>query len=213
MGFIQIALISLYYSWLHQLYQEKRLTLPEMLQFNAPLFMNIIGAAFLLWIALLILQSLFKGMQLDWLISIVSFVIVIVFNALPEVIYIEREDGAAALIAAANFTRNNWIEWFLPFLLILAPLLLISPTLVLVLLPRSEVLLPVLTILQGWELIGTLSGIFESLTISIPGIITIDPGTLLCLIPASWLMLFRGQLYSELARGSRRSRIYRMKQR
>jgi hypothetical protein len=123
--------------------------------------------------------------------------LVLIFNAVPEVIHQRRYDGLTALIYAANFTRANWIEWFLPLLVLVLPVLIILPSYFLGVLASTEPLLPALVIVHSWEPLGYYAGSVMSLT---------------GLVLGNWFMLFRAQLFNELDGGSRRRMVYRAKQ-
>ena len=52
---------------------------------------------------------------------------------------------------ALNFVKDNWIEWFAPLVVIIAPLIIAYPTGTLVLLAQGDVLLPPTTVVRGLQ--------------------------------------------------------------
>ncbi|NLF25967.1 MAG: hypothetical protein GX589_09975, partial [Deltaproteobacteria bacterium] len=131
-----------------------------------------------------------------WLLLCVKLGLVVIFNAIPEVVHQRRLDGISALLAAAKFIRDNWIEWFFPLAVLAAPLLLLFPIDFLMVLASSEPLLPVLIIIKSWQPLEAAAH---------------QAGTLIALaglVLGHWFMLFRAHLFNELEGGNRRKRIY-----
>ena len=199
-GMIQIALLCYFYSWIAGTVQKERLGFRDLLEFDYGLFFNIISVAFIFFIVQFLLQTLTQGLDADFLLLCVQLGIVLVFNAIPEVIYLHRIEGGYALSEAARFTRDNWIEWYLPLLIVILPWLLGHPHSVLLSLSRSDPLLPPFIVMKG-------------IMISYSGSVFAIGLPIVALLVATWFMLFRGHLFQALASGSRRQRIYKSKQR
>lgn len=199
-GLIQIAMLTYYYSWIAATVQKERLSFKDLVEFDYSLFFNIISVAFIFFIVQFLLQMLTQGMDADFLLMCVQLGLVLVFNAIPEVVYQHRIESTYALSEAARFTRDNWIEWYLPLLLVILPWLLSNPNSVLLTLSSSDPLLPPFIVMKG-VMISYSTSVFSA---ALP---------VLALIVATWFMLFRGFLFQALASGSRRQRIYKSKQR
>jgi hypothetical protein len=122
-----------------------------------------------------------------------GLVVVVVLNALPEVLYRHRTDSLAAIQEAFDFTIKNWVEWFLPLALVLAPLLSYSLINALAILSGGFVLLPIQIAIIS---ISTLLDEFALV------------GIALAIIAGTWFMVFRGFLFNELALSSRRKRAF-----
>ncbi len=196
-GLIQIALLSLYYSWLSQTVQREKLRFNDLTNFDLSLFFSVISVGFIFFVIEFLISNLITGLNISWILLIVRLGLVIMFNCISEMIYIHRQESTAALLAALEFIKNNWIEWFIPFILISAPLLFMSPTTLLLALSQTEPLLPGLVILQQFLMLSGMIG----------GWLTIVVG----IVITHWFVLFRAHLFRELEFGSRRSRIYRAK--
>ena len=151
------------------------------------MFSTVMSVAFVLWIVRFVSESLIQGLNETWLLNLLNLAIFLIFNAIPEVIYIHRMESIPALKSAANFTQKFWIEWYLPLLVLLSPWLLYSAMYALIALANSMVLLPSLTVITS---LSSLSIVFKGL----PAWLAIAIG----LVIANWYMLFRAQLFQAL---------------
>lgn len=192
-GFMEIAFLSIYYLWIIEARNGRHHTFKDFLQFDWGMFSAVLSIAFLLFIAELILMTALQGTNLHWIFLCFHLILVITLNAIPEVLIIRRMESLPALSEAWNFIRENWIEWFIPFLILLAPVLYINRLQALFILTLSEPLLPSLVIIEGWGVLGTTYGA----VLSVVGILL-----------ANWFVIFRCYLYEELDGGSRRSRLF-----
>lgn len=201
LGFIQIALLAFYYSWISETCRGSKVTTRDLLEFSYAMFFQVLSVAFIFFIVDFVLRSLLLGIEEgNWLLPCVNLGIVIVFNAIPEIIHQERLEGLLALQHAAVFTKENWIEWFLPLVVLLLPsIFLFSPEYVLLSLARAEPLLPVLTVIENIRSLSYFHG--SGYLFALAGIVL-----------GNWFMIFRGQLFIELRSGSRRQRIFKARQ-
>ena len=202
LGFIYIALLALFYHWISELVEGNGLAFQDLIRYDYSLFFNVINVAFILWIVDLVVSMFAQG-SVSSIGLLVQLGIYIVFNAIPEVIYQRRYDGPTALSEAFTFTRDNWIEWFAPYIALAGIIVLfvsISPFTLgpwtLALMAQSEVLLPVFLIVQMCSVFGIDYPQIAPL-LSLGGIVL-----------GIWFMLFRGVLFQELSQGSRRQRLY-----
>lgn len=80
---------------------------------------EIVRISFILWIPMMVagrvLASLPNGPLFFMFIQIAVYIF---FNALPELIYQGRASGLELLGASYNFIVENWVEWFIPNILI-----------------------------------------------------------------------------------------------
>jgi hypothetical protein len=82
---------------------------------------EILGIAFILWLPMTLLSRIAYSMpQGPLVILIVQVLLYVVLNAVPELIYQSRVSGLALLSASYEFIVENWLEWLLPNLLIVA---------------------------------------------------------------------------------------------
>jgi hypothetical protein len=144
---------------------------------------EILGIAFILWIPMTLLSRVaYSTEDGPLIVLIVRLFLYIILNPVPELIYQTRTSGLALLSASYEFIVENWIEWFLPNLLITAAAYL----------------------LLGWLDLPAayLPSFFRYFFLfSVFGLLL------------TFLMIFRGLLFSELAGSTRRSRAYRYRAR
>lgn len=205
-GLVQLCLISVAYCWLRDAVSNERLPWRNLYQLDGMLFSSIINTGFVLFLAKFFLSLFIQASGHDGLFFVMQLGLILVCNALPEVLYLGRAEGVDALKDAAQFTRENWIEWFFPFVLFLVPWLLVSPEILLILLAKMDELLPATIVLQSVKMF---TASFVSGFGKMSSIISYAAG----LIAFVWFMLFRGFLFKALSVGSRRTRIFLSKQR
>lgn len=195
-GFIHAVLLSMYYLWLSESISRNKLTFKDLLQFDYGLFSNVIGVAFIIWIMEYMLATLLKGQNQDWILACFELGILLIFNAIPEVVYIQRNDSLNALAETYRFIQRNWIEWFIPFVLLLAPIIYLSPIYILIDLASISPFVPAISLIIVPMFVFPS---FQYLALMI-GIILMN-----------WFMIFRGHLFRELESGSRRQRAFKSK--
>ncbi len=185
-GLVQIYLLTLYYGWLHQVHQNQALKLSDFSHFDYSLFSGIINVGFIFFMGLFLAGLTAQATSQPAIILIPQLVILLVFNCIPESIYIHRYDSFSALRHAYNFTRDYWIEWYLPFVLLLLPWALTNPSGALVVLSQTDNLLPTLPIIPATSVLLA--------RLHAPAILSLTLGVIL----ATWFMLFRGYLFDSL---------------
>ncbi len=168
-------------------------------------FWDVIGVGFLLWLPLVVLE---KGMSANpygpFLGAAVFLLLFIVLNPAPEVIYQVRHDSPLDVIRESyEFIMENWIEWFLPLAVVVAPFGLSFFFNISGRLGRGagldffQVLVLPFTLLTGW--LGYL-GLPE------------QAGSVLVLVltppVAVAMLIFRGHLFAALHGSSRRQRLF-----
>lgn len=205
LGLLFDALLALHYSWLSETVSKNKLRWRSLLEFDWGLFIAIISVSFILYIVWLVTFPFSQQPDARAAIIIVQLLIVFLFNAIPESIYIHRSESIAAFSLAASFTKENWIEWYLPFVILLLPWIWIGghPVEVLLTISMLSPLMPGVIIILGLsELLPNSAAIIGYYGFLVVGVSL-----------STWFMLFRGFLFKELSSGSRRRRIYLAKQR
>ena len=192
----QALAITFYLGWLRDSRQSQRLRFEDLKELDWGIFQSVISILFILWIFDWVLVMLGTGMESGWSSMILQLLIVVLLNSIPETLYLTNRDGMDAVQESFSFTTRNWIEWFLPYLVLLSPLLLLGGASLPLLLSQANVFFPSVL------LISVPSFLFPGLSI-----ISIPMG----LVLAHWFMLFRGKLYQELDVGSRRQRMFKSK--
>ncbi|MBI4528008.1 MAG: hypothetical protein HY695_29790 [Deltaproteobacteria bacterium] len=88
---------------------------------------EILGIAFILWIPMTLLSRVaYTTPEGPFIVLAVRILLYIILNPVPELIYQSRISGLALLSASYEFIVANWIEWFLPNVLIAAAFYLLT---------------------------------------------------------------------------------------
>jgi hypothetical protein len=75
--------------------------------------------AFILWIPMRLAAVALAGVPNGWLVFLlIQIGLYVVLNPLPEFIYQTRTSGLDLIGASYNFIVENWLEWFLPNILL-----------------------------------------------------------------------------------------------
>ena len=90
-------------------------------------FWDVIGVGFVLWIPTMLLDM---GMQANpyghFLSSAFLLLVFILLNPAPEVIYQVRHDSSLEVLKTSyQFILEHWVEWFLPFAILILPVVLL----------------------------------------------------------------------------------------
>lgn len=186
-GLLVIYSLSLIYNWLHEIVNHRTLVIKDLLRFDYDLFSSILNIAFIFWIVdLILLTPISEISGMTWVPQLAKLAFFLLFNPVPEMIYLERLDGIAALNESSKFCRIMCIEWFLPLIIIIAPLALVYPEPTLFAVSNSDPILPV-------------SFLFNI----IPSMLPINSilSDILSVCMAIWFMSFRGLLFDGLTKG------------
>ena len=193
----------------------RKLTIQDVLDSFGHYFWDVISVGFVLWLPLMALDM---GMQANPYGQFLSYAVLLLMflllNPAPEVIYLVRHDSPLDVIKSAyEFVMENWMEWFLPIVLLLLPILF-SPMGLRSFFSLSsragrgagldffQILVLPFTILGGW---------FDY--IGMPG--SLSWVVLVMLTPplAVAILLFRGHLFALLSGSSRRQRQFALQMR
>ena len=195
LGFFEVAVLTAYFSWLFDLSAARRLSLSGFWRIDWSIFSSVISAAFIIWLIEQLAGMMLKGGALGLARAYFRLVLVVIFNALPEVLYLRRDENLSAFSRAAALCRDNPVEWYFPYLLILSPLFLGGVEYLPFFLSQTQPLMPVLIVFTS------LNRVLAQL-----------PAVAIGVVLVNWLMLFRGLLFQELEGGNRRSRMFKARQ-
>ncbi|MBM4127891.1 MAG: hypothetical protein FJ247_11170 [Nitrospira sp.] len=188
----------------------KTIQLSDVMESFGHYFWDVISVGFVLWLPMMALDM---GVQANpygqFLSSAALLLLFVLLNPAPEVIYQARHDSPLDVIKTSyEFVLEHWIEWFLPFVLLLLPVVL-SPT----------GLREFFEITSG---VGRGAGLGLIQILLLPfavvgswlAYVGLDPEAqqllLLVLTPpaATAILLFRGHLFALLRGSSRRQRLF-----
>ncbi|MEO8341071.1 MAG: hypothetical protein ABI604_15400 [Nitrospirota bacterium] len=211
LGAVNALLVGATLSLIEQSISHTRaLTIRDILGSVGHYFWDVIGIGFILWLPLMALDLTTQSNPYGQALSYAAFLLIfLLLNPAPEIIYQVRHDSPLEVLKTSyEFILENWIEWFLPFALILIPTILSPMGLQSFFslssragrgagLDFSQVLILPFTILGSWlDYVG------------IPSSISWYVG-LLCTPPlAVAMLLFRGHLFASLHGVSRRQRRF-----
>lgn len=113
----------------HSLGGARSLQLHDIQESLGCYFWEVIGVGFVLWLPIMALDM---GTQANpygqFLSSAALLLLFILLNPAPEVIYQVRQDSPLDVLKTCyEFVLENWIEWFLPFGLLILPVV-VSPS-------------------------------------------------------------------------------------
>lgn len=200
-GILLIFLLTCYYGWLREITSGRPLPWRSLPNLDLQLFSDLISVGFLLFLIRFVAQMLSAG-GLSIIELGVSLLIAVLFNAVAETVYLRGMNSSGALTHSANFVKENWVEWFLPFVAFLTPFAILASSSqpLLLALVATDPLLPMASIAQPWFWIGLIGAGFAPL---LAGILAVVAGT--------WFMLFRAYLFTDLDSSTRRRRIHRLR--
>lgn len=173
-------------------------------------FWDVIGVGFVLWLPTMLLDM---GSQANpygqFLSSAFLLLVFILLNPAPEVIYQVRHNSPLDVFKTSyEFVVEHWIEWFLPFAMLILPIVL-SPSGLQEFFSLSglvgrgaglnffQILMLPVTAIEGW--------------LSYVGIDSAGQEIILFLLTppvAMAILLFRGHLFAALHGSSRRQRLF-----
>ena len=74
---------------------------------------DVIGVMFVFWIIFTVASPLLASMPQGWAyLGLLQLILFILFNAIPELIYLGHFSSLALLGESYKFISTNWIEWF-----------------------------------------------------------------------------------------------------
>jgi hypothetical protein len=142
---------------------------------------EIVLISFILWLPMrLTSEVLYTIPEGPLILLFIKITVLIILNAVPELIYQSRASGLELIAASYNFIIENWPEWFTPNLAIAVAGMILTRALG----PRVSALPFYMEIFVMTSVLG---------------------------LVLTYLMIFRGILFSELNGSNRRARVYRYK--
>ena len=127
LGAVNALLVGATLSLIEQSISHARaLTFRDILGSVGHYFWDVIGVGFILWLPLMALDLSMQTNPFGQLLSYAVFLLLfLLLNPAPEIIYQVRHDSPLEVFKTSyEFVLENWIEWFLPFAVILIPVVL-----------------------------------------------------------------------------------------
>ena len=203
-GFINGLLIALclanYFAFVSAGVEKETLLRREIKHETFQLFRPSISVMFFLFIIGLLVSMIFSSNELFWIRAAINLFLVIGLNAIPEIIYLSRNYATAIVIESFEFIQENFIEWFVPILLVGLPLIIAAPKVFLTSLATAN---PIMIAGFFFNLLGSFMQFgLKSHSVMI---------AVVSLLLTFYFMIFRGILYKKLSCSTRRKRIYQYK--
>ncbi len=194
-GMFGILSLSVIYNWIKIVASGQKFNLKHIKDFDISFFDSILNVAFILFIVNLLLGSFSNNNKT--ILIIVNFLIVILCNPIVETIILKETRGIESFSQSFDFIIKNWIEWFIPQIFVLLPLILLSPKSILIIFGVSDILIPSGITFNGLHVT------FNSY--NMPPYISIFFAFFISL----FFVMFRMHLYKELDETTRRSRSFK----
>lgn len=198
LGIVEALLLGWYLSLVEPLVHGRpKLDLSDVRSAFGSRFGEVIGILFAFWLPSFALQLLAPG-----LLPIASVLAAVLFNPVPELVYLSRNQSFALLGEAASFIQENWPEWFAAQL---PPLIAVGGLAV------------VFGMAPGLDLAVHVAGMFGPWWgFALGGIgLNIQDGPVAAIgacigaVFVHAVMVYRGRVYVQLAASNRRGRAWR----
>lgn len=184
------AMISNYLYLLNQIIKYGRVTVQDFKDGFKVYLWKVYGVLFIGWAAGFLFDRIIApviysiNLSLAGSISfIIGFLVLILMNALPEAIYQKYYSAWETVTYAFSFVKENWIEWFLPNVIMLGLFYLVTGNVI-------------------RDVFAISSGFFYSF--SIKGVLLYVLGQIMF----SFIMIYRGILFDILSTSTRRKRAF-----
>ena len=195
-GFLLGLLLSLFVSYylvtVRAAVEDDGLTVKESVRRALELFGPVLSILFVLYLLTLLADHALARPEQLWIKLSLSLIIAVVFNPLPEILYIRPAHTFEMFGQSAEFMKENFIEWFLPYAIAAVPVFIVHPHAASGIGLSLIVLNPIYLIQFAFSFLGTLP-------------LFLLPFIVLC---GYFIMIFRGKLFLALSRSTRRKRIY-----
>lgn len=175
MAFLMAAIYSHYLYLIEQIIKKGKINTYDLKDGFLYYIRKIYGVFFVLWIASFLLNTVRVGS----LSIILTYAAILVFNALPETIYLKRYDSMESIRYSLDFIKENWVEWYIPNAVFLVAMLLLNLNIIAI----------------PYSLIYSLS--IKTIAFFIAGQIVFN-----------YIMIYRGLLFELLSTSTRRKREF-----
>lgn len=130
---ISSSLISSYLYLLFNIVNYDRITFSNFKEGFSQYLWKVYGVFFIAWLASYLLSAISRilGNNAGILMIILGFAAFILLNALPETIYQKYYSPGESIKYAFEFIKENWLNWFLPNIILFGGLYLLTGSLIL----------------------------------------------------------------------------------
>lgn len=196
LGFFLAAVLANYLFTVSSGVRREKVFFGEVWSQGFELFSPTLSVLFCLFILTFVVDRVLSQADL-WLVAVFHLLVAVLFNPIPEIIYTRPGRVFDMLGESFEFIRENFIEWFLPALILGLPLVLVDPD---------------LAALLGLQFITTnplhMIEYFLMVFYHPVMLLTVAPLVLAFVFCMYFVFIFRGHLYQRLSTSTRRKRIY-----
>ncbi len=125
LGFANAAAAGALLALVEQCVFQRRLAIGDVRDALGHYLWEVMGVGFVLWLPSLVLQQLGAAAPMGPFVLVTFYVLAaVLLNPLPEIVYqVKGANPVEHLAESVRFVHQNWIEWFLPVAVIVAPIL------------------------------------------------------------------------------------------
>lgn len=185
MAIISSSFISNYFYLLHNIINYNRFTIEDFKRGFTYFLWKIYGVFFIAYLGQMILSFFTGSIGLGAipLSFIVAIAVYILFNPLPEIIYLKDRSPVDSIMYSLEFIQENWLNWLLPNTVLIIILYFIT----------GNVLLGIFNTHMNFNMIFTIRNIVLYL---------------ISQVIFSFIMIYRGHLFKLLSTSTRRKRMF-----
>ncbi len=118
---VQAAAISCYLYFVGEVVAHSRVSIRELRTSIGAYFWSVLNLGYVLWIVELVLGlAVGRHPRAEMIFLAVTLLELVLLNTAPEVIYVRgTRNGLETIQRSIRFIQDNWIEWFIPNLLLI----------------------------------------------------------------------------------------------
>ncbi len=196
-GLLLAVLLGAYFFTVSGAVLLEKLEFIEIKSRGFSLFAPVLSVLFSFFLLSIAVNLVFAQGGSAWIAAVFNLLIAVFFNPLPEIIYLHPSRALDMFSESIEFIMENFIEWYLPFVLLLLPVALFRPEALLAVGIAAATTNPFRFLEKFILLFGDFSLLLHS-----AGVIMV------LLVCCYFVFAFRGALYRELSASTRRKRIY-----
>jgi hypothetical protein len=127
MSFVWAGCVSSLLSLVEMMLRTGSVSWPDFRRSFGVYLWDVVGVTFILWVVFAVATPALRTLpQGPGLILGMNLVIAVLFNAVPELIYLGHHSSLELLTESYRFIADNWIEWFPATIAMAAPIVLLA---------------------------------------------------------------------------------------
>jgi hypothetical protein len=127
MSFVWAACVSSFLSMVEMMLRTGSVSWTDFRRSFGTYLWDVVGVTFIVWVVFAIATPALRTLpQGPGIILGMNLVVAVLFNAVPELIYLGHHSSLELLTESYRFIADNWIEWFPATIVMAVPLVLLS---------------------------------------------------------------------------------------